>query len=125
MLYDIMYAFVSVWIIYISGTDMESFIWMWEVYVYVYGILADDRDTGICDKSMNDMDGWKYMMIHICMNSMTDRGTWIRFSWLIWIDWCMKWCTGMITISVRSTWMWLPWILQIDGYIYIYVIMYM
>ena len=45
------------------------------MYVYVNGIFIDDRDTGICHKSVNGMDGWLYVMIHICMVTMNGKGT--------------------------------------------------
>ena len=48
---------------------------MSEMNMYVYGIFIDVRDTGTCSKSVNDTDGWIYVMIRIYMVTMNGRDT--------------------------------------------------
>ena len=72
MCYDV--CLVIVWIIGKYETVTVGLVCMSEMYVYVYGIFTDDRDTGICSKSVNGTDGRIYVMIHIYMVIMYDRG---------------------------------------------------
>ena len=70
---------VIVWITCVYGTVTMWLVYMSELYVHVYGIFIDVRDTGICHKSVNGVDGRLYVMIHICMVTMNGRGTWMWF----------------------------------------------